>query len=49
MSTTLPIIRSNVLAGRMRVSQHGIQELTDDNILLIDVIAGLASATAVED
>ena len=49
MSTTLPIIRSNVLAGRMRVSQHGIQELTDDNILLIDVIAGLASATVVED
>ncbi|NOT72416.1 MAG: DUF4258 domain-containing protein, partial [Hyphomicrobium sp.] len=49
MSTTLPIIRSNVLAGRIRVSQHGMQELSDDSILLPEVIASLASASVVED
>ena len=49
MSAALLIIRINVQAGRIRVSQHGMQELTDDTILLPEVIAGLASAAVVED
>ncbi len=49
MSATLLIIRINAQADRIRVSQHGMQELSDDSILLPDVIAGLASAAVVED
>jgi hypothetical protein len=49
MSATLEVVRRHVEAGRLRVSQHGLLELSDDAISLIAVVQGLASAVVVED
>ena len=49
MPDTLDMIRRNVIAGRVRVSQHGMQELSDDEIDLSEVIDGLDKAVIVED
>ena len=49
MSDTLRLIRERVEAGKIRVSQHGMQELSDDSIALGAVIAGIANAIVVED
>ncbi len=49
MSGTLSIVRAHVAAGRIRVSEHGRQELSDDGISLEPVIIGLAQAIVVED
>ena len=49
MNETLVKVQANVTQGRVRVSQHGAQELTDDNIEIDDVIAGVAAAVAIED
>ncbi len=49
MSETLDKIRSHVKAGRVRASQHGMQELSDDAISLAAVIAGIEKALVVED
>lgn len=49
MSETLGKVRENAEAGRVRVSQHGAQELTDDNIDFEDVIEGVATAVTIED
>jgi hypothetical protein len=38
-----------VLAGDFRVSDHGFDELEEDDILAGDAIAGIANATALED
>ena len=48
MSETLDKIRLHVKAGRVRVSQHGKQELSDDDISLAVVVAGLEEALVVE-
>lgn len=49
MSRTLDLVRENVKAGRIRVSEHCMAELSDDDIDLKQVIDGLASARAIED
>lgn len=49
MNPTLAKITENVVAGRVRVSEHALQELNDDAIDLRDVISGLATAALVED
>ncbi len=35
--------------GDVRISEHGYDELADDDILVRDVLAGLADAVLVED
>ena len=49
MSETLRRVQTLVLAGDFLVSEHGFDELEDDAILASDVIAGIATATAIED
>lgn len=49
MSDTLEVVRRLVAEGKVRVSQHGREELADDEISLADAIAGVASAVVVED
>jgi hypothetical protein len=49
MSETLRRVQTLVLSGNFRVSDHGYDELVEDDILPSDVIAGIASAVAVED
>jgi hypothetical protein len=49
LSETLDKVRLHVKAGRVRVSQHGMHELSDDGISLAAVIAGVEKASVVED
>ncbi len=49
MSKTLDAVCKHVSAGMVRVSQHGLQELSDDDISLTAVIQGVANAAVVED
>lgn len=49
MSETLDKICLHVKAGRVRASQHGMRELSDDGISLAAVIAGVEKAIVVED
>ena len=49
LSETLDTIRLHVMAGRVRVSEHGTRELLDDGISLAAVIAGVEKALVVED
>ena len=46
---TIDRVRAHIDAGRVRVSEHGRQELPDDNISLLSIIEGIASAVIVED
>jgi len=48
-SDTLPRVRALVAEGKVRVSDHGYDELVDDDILIIDVLDGIQSAILVED
>lgn len=49
MSETLLKVLPLVSAGRVRISQHGLQELADDAIAPSDVIAGVECGRVVED
>ncbi|MGA9604118.1 MAG: DUF4258 domain-containing protein [Methyloceanibacter sp.] len=49
MSEILRRVQTLVLDGDFRVSEHGFDELEDDAILVGEVIAGIATATAIED
>lgn len=49
MSKTLDDVRKLVAGGEVRVSLHGYEELAADNILVRDIIDGLATAVVVED
>ena len=49
MNDTLGAIKALVLAGKMRVSLHGLNELRDDGILLSEAVQGLNAAVVVED
>jgi hypothetical protein len=49
LSQTLEKIRALVAGGDVRVSVHGYEELAADQILVHDIIEGLAAAVAVED
>jgi Domain of unknown function (DUF4258) len=49
MSSTLDAIRDLVTGGNVRISDHGYDELSDDEILVRDLLNGISSATVVED
>jgi hypothetical protein len=48
-SDTLTRVRALVAEGKVRVSDHGYDELLDDDILVINVLDGVQSAILVED
>ena len=49
MSKTLEAIRQLVATGDVRVSEHGYDELSEDNITVRDVLSGIRNAVLVED
>ena len=49
MSRTLDAIRELVATGNVRISEHGYDEISDDDILVRDLLNGINSATLVED
>ena len=49
MSEILRRVQTLVLAGDVEVSEHGFEELSRDDILIDDVVAGIASAVLAED
>ena len=49
MSEILRRVQTLVLAGDYLVSDHGFNELEQDAILASDIVAGIATAIAVED
>lgn len=49
MSQTFEQIRQLIARNEIRISAHGYDELTNDNILVRDVMAGVESAVVVED
>ena len=49
MSATIDAIRELVANGNVRISEHGYDELSDDAILVRDLLNGIGSATVVED
>ena len=49
MSDTLALVRALVRRGSVRVSMHGYDELADDGIFIVDVLAGINTALMVED
>ena len=49
MSSTLDAVREFVANGNVRISEHGYDELSDDDILVRDLLIGISSATVVED
>jgi hypothetical protein len=49
MSETLRRVQTLMLAGDVRVSDHGYDELRKDGILIEDVVAGIVTAVSVED
>jgi hypothetical protein len=49
MSEILTLVQELVRRGEYRVSLHGFRELLADDIMVSDVLAGLASAVLVED
>ncbi len=49
MSETLERVRVLVARGDVRVSLHGYEELAADNVLVHDIVDGLAGALVIED
>lgn len=49
MSRTLERIRELVTRREVQVSDHGYDELVDDDLFVDDLLAGLAAAVVVED
>jgi hypothetical protein len=49
MSETLRRVQEQVARQRVRISEHGYDELTADGILTMDVVAGVRGAVVVED
>lgn len=49
MSETLRRVQTLVLAGDVRLSEHGYEELGKDAILTEDVVASITTAVLVED
>jgi Domain of unknown function (DUF4258) len=46
---TLAKVKMLVAQGKVRISEHGYDELADDDILAIDVLDGVQFASGVED
>jgi hypothetical protein len=49
MSQTLERIRELVAHREVRISEHGYDELADEDIFLEDILTGIAEAAVVED
>ncbi len=49
MSMTFDKVRALVQLGEVRVSDHGYEEMSDENILARDVLAGVFDGVVVED
>jgi hypothetical protein len=49
MSQMLERIRELVARREVRISDHGYDELADDDLFVDDILAGLAAALVVED
>lgn len=49
MSQTLDAVRALVARGAVQISAHGYEELAADNVLVADVVDGVAAAVVVED
>ncbi len=49
MSETLKAVKSLLGKGEVRVSEHGYDELSDDDIPIRDLLKGIENATVVED
>lgn len=49
MSRTFERIQSLVVRQEIRISEHGYDELAADDILVDDIISGVASGSVVED
>jgi hypothetical protein len=49
MSQTLQQIRKLVAGGEVYVSDHGYDELADDDIFVGDILGGVGTAAVVED
>jgi hypothetical protein len=49
VSDTLMMVQKLVAEGKVRISEHGYDELANDNIFPIDVLDGVDAAVAVED
>ena len=49
MSKTFKAVQQLVKDGHFRISEHGYDELTSDDIYSRDVIAGIVNAIVVED
>jgi len=49
MSQTLQQVRELVARREIQVSDHGYDELADDNIFIDDIVAGIDKAVMIED
>jgi hypothetical protein len=49
MSQTLQRIRELVAHREVRISEHGYDELADEDIFLEEILAGIAETVVVED
>ena len=49
MSETVSLVRRLAVAGEVRISDHGYDEMAEDGIYVRDVVAGVATGSVVED
>ncbi|MFW6457702.1 MAG: DUF4258 domain-containing protein [Planctomycetota bacterium] len=49
MNETLSTIQLLVSQGKVKISEHGYEELAEDNIYVRDVLNGVGNAVIVED
>lgn len=49
MGKTLNSVRKLVSVGNIRISEHGYDELSDEGILVREIIAGLSDTVEIED
>lgn len=49
MSKTLSTVRQLVATGDIRISEHGYDELSEDNLSVRDILSGIKNAVLVED
>ncbi len=49
VSKTLNTIQALIAKGEARISEHGYDELAEDNLMVGELLAGVAAAVVVED